>query len=159
PAESSGFTHDDYEASTDSLVDVQVNFHGLDVDAVGLGDLARNRTNYVARQLRRWKTQVDTARARDLPVIDEVHAELVATIPPEQGAPGLVHGDYRFDNTVLGADRRVVAVLDWELCTRGDPVADFCWSSMYWTDPGDTFSFLSDAPTVDPRFIRCDEYV
>ena len=52
----------------------------------------------------------------------------------------------------------MAAVLDWELCTRGDPVADFCWSLMYWTDPGDEFSFLSDAPTVDPRFIRRDEY-
>src|SRR5438067_1537002 len=85
------------------------------------------RSRSVARQLRRWKTQVDTARARDLPVIDEVHDELVATVPPEQGRPGLVHGDYRFDNTVLGPDRRVIAVLDWELATIGDPVADFAW--------------------------------
>ena len=129
PAEAAGFTPDDYEAATDSLVDVQVNLHGLDVDAVGLGDLARNRTNYVARQLRRWKTQVDN-RGRGSPVIDEVHDELVATIPPEQGTPGLVHGDYRFDNTVLGADRRVIAVLDWELATIGDPVADFAWSLL-----------------------------
>src|SRR4051794_34202659 len=72
PAESAAFTPDDYEAATDSLIDVQVNFHRLDVDAVGLGDLARNRSSYVARQLRRWKTQVDAARARELPVIDEV---------------------------------------------------------------------------------------
>jgi aminoglycoside phosphotransferase (APT) family kinase protein len=154
PADSAGFSPDDYETATDSLVDVQVNFHGLDVDAVGLGDLARNRTGYVARQLRRWKTQVDTARARDLPVIDEVHDELVATVPPEQGAPGLVHGDYRFDNTVLGADRRVIAVLDWELATIGDPVADFAWSLLYWSDPGDDVRFIDDTPTLDRGFPR-----
>jgi len=159
PAESAGFAPDDYEAATDSLVDVQVNLHGLDVDAIGLGDLARNRTNYVARQLRRWKTQVDTARARDLPVIDDVHDELVATVPPERSEPGLVHGDYRFDNTVLGADRRVIAVLDWELATIGDPVADFAWSLLYWSDPGDEVRFIDDTPTLDPGFPRSAEVV
>src|SRR3954452_10850707 len=159
PAESAGFAPEQYEAATDSLIDVQVNLHALDVDAVGLGDLARNRTSYVARQLRRWKTQVDTARARGLPVIDEVHDQLASTVPPEQGAPGLVHGDYRFDTSVLGADRRVIAVLDWELATIGDPVADFAWSLLYWSDPGDEVRFIDDTPTLDPGFPRSAEVV
>ncbi|MBK7948338.1 MAG: phosphotransferase [Deltaproteobacteria bacterium] len=73
---------------------------------------------------------------------------------PRQQRVGLVHGDYRFDNTVLGADDRVVAVLDWELCTLGDPVADFCWSILYWSDPGEPHDFGSPSPTRHPSFPR-----
>ncbi len=142
------------EVATDSLVDVQLAFHSVDLDAIGLGDLARNRTGYVERQLHRWMTQVERARVRELPLLDDLHARLARTVPAEQGAPGLAHGDYRFDNCVLGPDRRVAAVLDWELCTIGDPVADFCWSLMYWADPGDPASFLDSAPTLAPGFPR-----
>jgi aminoglycoside phosphotransferase (APT) family kinase protein len=70
-----------------------------------------------------------------------------------------VHGDYRFDNTVLGPDRRLVAVLDWELATIGDPAADFAWSCCYWSDPGDPVPFIEDAPTLDPGFPRRAEVV
>jgi aminoglycoside phosphotransferase (APT) family kinase protein len=154
PDDSGSFTPADYETATDSLVDVQVAFHDVDIDVVGLGDLARNRTGYVERQLRRWKTQVDQARVRDLPVIDELHAALAASVPNESGAPALVHGDYRFDNTILGPDRQVVAVLDWELATIGDPVADFAWSILYWSDPEDRVRFIDAAPTLDPGFPR-----
>lgn len=159
PDESADFTADQYVAATESLVEVQATFHGLDVDAIGLGDLARTRTGYVERQLRRWMTQVESGRVRDLPVLEEVHAALAASVPEESGPPGLVHGDYRFDNTVLGPDRRVVAVLDWELATIGDPVADFAWSCCYWNDPGDPVPFIDRSPTFDPGFPRRAEVV
>ncbi|MFM8303395.1 MAG: phosphotransferase family protein [Actinomycetota bacterium] len=159
PADSADFTTPQYVAATESLVDGQAALHGLDVDAVGLGALARRRTGYVERQLARWMTQVDAARARPTPVLDEVHAALGASVPPETGAPGLVHGDYRFDNTVLGPDRRLVAVLDWELATIGDPVADFAWSCCYWSDPGDPVPFIEASPTLDPGFPRRAEVV
>jgi aminoglycoside phosphotransferase (APT) family kinase protein len=142
------------ETATASLVDVQVSMHALDVDAVGLGDLSRHRTGYVERQLSRWRTQVERARVRDLPLLDALHARLAATVPAETGAPSLVHGDYRFDNVVLGADRRVLAVLDWELATIGDAVADACWSLLYWADPGGALPFLTSAPTLAPSFER-----
>jgi aminoglycoside phosphotransferase (APT) family kinase protein len=142
------------ERATDSLVDVQVALHALDVDDVGLGDLARHRTGYVERQLRRWKTQVERARVRELPLLEILHDHLAASVPPETGAPSLVHGDYRFDNVVLGANQQIVAVLDWELATIGDAVADACWSLLYWADPGDTLPFLSSAPTLAPCFSR-----
>ena len=64
-----------------------------------------------------------------------------------------------FDNTILGADHRIAAVLDWELCTIGDPLADFCWSMMYWNDPGDAYSFLASPPTLHPAFMRRDEMI
>jgi aminoglycoside phosphotransferase (APT) family kinase protein len=140
--------------AAESLVDVQVAIHGLDVDAAGLGRLSRHRTGYVERQLHRWRTQVARARVRDLPLLDELHDRLAASVPPASGPPALVHGDYRFDNTVLGADGRVMAVLDWELATVGDPVADCAWSLLYWTDPGDVEPFLEAAPTLAPAFPR-----
>ena len=136
------------ETATDSLVDVQIAMHELDVDAVGLGDLAKHRTGYAARQLRRWQTQVEGARVRDLPLLDALHDRLAASVPVETGPPSLVHGDYRFDNVVLGPDHHVAAVLDWELATIGDAVADACWSLLYWADPGDSLPFLASAPTL-----------
>jgi aminoglycoside phosphotransferase (APT) family kinase protein len=142
------------ETATDSLVDVQVVMHGLDVDAIGLGDLAKHRTGYVERQLRRWQTQVERARVRDLPLLDAIHDRLASSVPLETGPPALVHGDYRFDNVVLGADHHIVAVLDWELATIGDAVADACWSLLYWSDPGDELSFLTSAPTLAPELPR-----
>jgi len=111
-------------AAAGSLVDVQVAIHAVDPDAAGLGELARHRTGYIERQLHRWRTQVARAQVRDLPLLDELHRRLAATVPPSSGPPALVHGDYRFDNTVLGADGPIVAVLDWELATIGDPLVD-----------------------------------
>jgi aminoglycoside phosphotransferase (APT) family kinase protein len=138
--------------ATESLIDVQIAYQNIDLDAVGLGDLGP-REGYVARQLRRWKKQVETAKTRELRLLDELHAQLSANLPPEQ-PPSLVHGDYRFDNTVLGPDMRVTAVLDWELCTIGDPIADFVWSLMYWADPGDPLPWMTSPPTLAPAFAR-----
>jgi len=145
--------------ASESLVDVQVALHALDVDEIGLGDLTKHHSGYVERQLRRWQTQVERGRVRELPLLDDLHERLACTVPAESGRPALVHGDYRFDNVVLGADPdtqdlRVAAVLDWELCTIGDAVADACWSLLYWIDPGDPLPFLDSAPTLAPVFPR-----
>ncbi|HEX7094685.1 MAG TPA: phosphotransferase family protein, partial [Acidimicrobiales bacterium] len=140
----------------ESLIDVQIAFHTVDIDAVGLGTLAK-RDDYVGRQLNRWRTQVERANVREVPLLFELHERLVAAKPDEKAPPGLAHGDYRFDNTVLGADFAIAAVLDWELCTIGNPVADFAWSLQYWADPGDAMSFLNDPPTLEPVFVRRDE--
>lgn len=157
-ASAAGLTEEAADVATDSLVDVQIAFHTVDLDAVGLGDLAK-RTDYVGRQLNRWRTQVERANVRELPLMVELHERLAAAKPAEKAAPGLAHGDYRFDNTILGADNRIVAVLDWELCTIGDPIADFAWSIQYWADPGDEMTFLSDPPTLEPVFVRSDEVI
>jgi len=151
-ADAGSLSTDQAATATDSLVAVQIAMHALDPDAVGLGTLTRHRAGYVARQLHRWHTQVERGRVRDLPLLDELHDRLVATIPPDSGPASLAHGDYRFDNTVVGPDHHIAAVLDWELCTIGDPVADFAWSMLYWTDPGDPCPFLERAPTLAPAF-------
>ena len=144
-------------AATRSLVDVQVAFHGVDLEAIGLSDLGRHR-GYVERQLARWRKQYERTGVRELPLLEELHARLSKAVPPETMPPGLAHGDYRFDNTVLGPGFEVVAVLDWELCTTGDPLADFGWSLMYWGDPGDAMYFIPDVPTLHAGFARRAEY-
>jgi len=143
--------------AAESLVDVQVAMHRIDLDAVGLADLGRHDA-YVERQLARWLRQFEASKGRELPSVYALHDRLGSSIPPQQGV-GLVHGDYRFDNTVLGADDRIVAVLDWELCTLGDPVADFCWSILYWSDPEDEHDFGSPSPTRHPAFPRREEAI
>lgn len=143
--------------AAESLIDVQVAMAKLDPDAVGLGDLGR-REAYVERQLARWLRQFEASKGRDLPVVYDLHETLSKHVPAQQ-ACGLVHGDYRFDNTVLGPDFRIRAVLDWELCTLGDPVADFVWSVLYWTDPEEESDFGSPSPTRHPAFPRRAEAI
>ena len=152
-ADTSSLTVADGERATDALVGGQVAFHTLDLAAVGLADLGRH-DGYVARQLRRWKTQIERADARPVPVVHELHDALAARIPEERVRPALAHGDYRFDNVVLAADLSLAAVLDWELCTTGDPIADFAWSTQYWADPGDDLTWLLDPPTTADAFPR-----
>lgn len=144
-------------AATHSLVDIQVAMHTLDLKAAGLADLGRH-DNYVGRQLKRWRRQVVEGGVREPPLHQELHRLLSEKMPPERARPALAHGDYRFDNCVLGADHRIVAVLDWELCTTGDPIADFVWSLQYWGDPSDPLTFLPDPPTFSPAFMRREEY-
>lgn len=145
-------------AATESLIDVQIAMHKLDLDATGLADLGKHG-GYVERQLKRWKKQVDLGGVRKLPLLDSLHDRLMKNIPEETNGIGLAHGDYRFDNTIMGPDYRLIAVLDWELCTLGDPIADFCWSMMYWADPGDKVTFYQRPPTLFKNFMRRDEMV
>ena len=116
------------------LIDVLADLHAADVDQVGLGDLAR-RDGYVERQIKRWSTQWESSRTRDVPAIEEVARHLAANVPVQQGV-SITHGDYRFGNCLvdLGAGR-VTAVLDWELCTLGDPLADLGYLGVYWVRP------------------------
>jgi aminoglycoside phosphotransferase (APT) family kinase protein len=137
-----------------SLVDTLAALHDVDVDAVGLGDFAR-RDGYIERQLKRWHTQFENSTVDGVggpEVVDEVHALLAARIPEQQGV-SIVHGDYRLDNTVMDDDGTVQAILDWEICTLGDPLADLGLLLVYWAEPGDQDqALLGVAPTVLPGF-------
>lgn len=138
--------------TSESLVDVMAAIHAVDVDAVGLGDLGR-RENYIARQLKRWHSQWEQSAMAELTIIDELHAQLVSAIPEQQGAT-IVHGDYRLDNCMVDAAGNVIAVLDWELCTLGDPLADVGLLMVYWQDPGDDWSALLENAVMAPGFLR-----
>jgi aminoglycoside phosphotransferase (APT) family kinase protein len=138
-------------AATDSLVDVLADLHSLEPAGVGLGDLGK-QDGYVERLLRRWRGQWEKSKTRELPIVDEVAERLAAGIP-EAGPARIVHGDYRLDNVIVSAgDGSVQAVLDWELCTLGDPLADVGMLLVYWTQPGDEFSALTWAPTLAAGF-------
>jgi aminoglycoside phosphotransferase (APT) family kinase protein len=138
-------------AAADDLVDVLGRLHAVDPDAVGLGDLGR-KEDYLARQLARWHRQLSSGRTRDLPILDEVHGRLAADVPP-QGPATIVHGDYRLDNLIVDpASGRVSAVLDWELTTLGDPLADVGLLQVYWSQQGDRTIPLLDSPTLVDGF-------
>ncbi len=117
---------------------------------MGLSDLGRHE-GYIARQLKRWYGQWQQSKTRELPAIDELHEVLGARIP-EQGPACIVHGDYRLDNTMVNADGRVVAVLDWEICTLGDPLADVGLLMVYWTGPTDEPSAWTGSASTAPGF-------
>jgi len=122
---------------------------------VGIGDLGRKQ-DYVARQLRRWRGQWEKSKTREVPLVDDVHDRLAARIP-EQGPATIVHGDYRLDNMILSRSGEIAAVVDWELCTLGDPLADVGMLLVYWSEPGDELIPLADLPTTAPGFPRRDE--
>ena len=137
----------------ESLADTLAALHAVDVDAVGLGDFAK-RDGYIERQLRRWYEQFRNSQVEGLDtatIVGAVHDRLAAQVPPQVGT-SIVHGDYRLDNTVLGPDGEVRAVLDWEICTLGDPLADVGLLMVYWTDPGDEAALLGVTPTTVPGF-------
>ena len=141
--------------ASEQIAEVLARIHAVDPDAVGLGDLGR-REGYVERQLKRWYGQWQKSKTRELPVVDEVHAALAARVP-EQGPATIVHGDYRLDNCLLGPDGAVTAVLDWELCTLGDPLADVGLLLVYWTEADDDHpALLAAATTVDGFSTRAE---
>ncbi len=132
PAEITALSADDARRCSEVLVDVLVAIHAVDYEAVGLGDFG-HPDGYVERQVRRWGEQWERSKTRELPSIDELARRLRAALP-ESPPPTIVHGDYRLDNTMLAPDDpgRIVAVLDWEMATLGDPLADLGLYLLYW---------------------------
>jgi aminoglycoside phosphotransferase (APT) family kinase protein len=137
-------------AASRSIVDTMAAIHAVDLADVGLDTLGKHE-GYIARQLKRWYSQWNAQKTGELPAIDRVHDLLSASIP-SQGAATIVHGDYRLDNTMVNSNGEVIAVLDWEICTLGDPLADLGLLSVYWTGPGDTTSAWDASATSAPGF-------
>ncbi|HUS43722.1 MAG TPA: phosphotransferase family protein [Ilumatobacteraceae bacterium] len=130
------------------LIDVLADLHAVDVDAVGLGDLAK-REGYVERQVKRWSTQWERSKTRELPAVEEVARRLAERFPEQHGV-SIAHGDYRFGNVLTDvAAGRINAVLDWELCTLGDPLADVGYVGVYWADPGSVQSRPNDPTGIE----------
>lgn len=130
---------------SEHLVDVLADLHAVDIDAVGLGDLAK-REGYVERQVKRWSTQWEQSKTRELGAIDEVARALRDHLPVQQGV-SIAHGDFRFGNCLTDVELgRINAVLDWELCTLGDPMADLGYLGVYWYQ-GDAATARANDPT------------
>jgi aminoglycoside phosphotransferase (APT) family kinase protein len=151
------------------FIGMMATIHRVDVPAVGLAGFGRPE-GYLARQLARWQRQWDLSATREMPGYPELVARLAAGLPASAGAaapgpqenaarPGgtLVHGDFRIDNMLLtlGREPAIAAVVDWEMSTLGDPLADLGLTLVYWTDPGerDVLDAAGDGgPTGAPGF-------
>jgi aminoglycoside phosphotransferase (APT) family kinase protein len=133
---------------TTRMVDTLALLHAVDPSAVGLADFGRPQ-GFLARQVRRWKQQLDASRSRDLPGADELHAALAASVPPESDVT-IVHGDFRLDNLLVDGDDRITAVLDWEMATLGDPLTDvallLAYQGLGRLDTGYAVADASSAP-------------
>ena len=131
-------TQDDARRCSEALVDVLAALHQVDYASVGLAEFGRP-DGFLERQVRRWNQQWQSSKdagCPDNPAIDDINRRLNAAIPPSP-KPTIVHGDYRLDNTMLdNLDAgNVVAVLDWEMSTLGDPLADLGLFLLYWGRP------------------------
>jgi len=140
-----------------SIAETLAKIHAVDPDAVGLGDLGR-KEGYIERQLKRWNGQFEKARTREVPEVTAAYERLLAEVPEQVGAT-IVHGDYRLDNCMVSPEGDVVAVLDWEICTLGDPLADLGLLMVYWTEADDPFAALPGSATAMEGFPTRKELV
>jgi aminoglycoside phosphotransferase (APT) family kinase protein len=142
----------------DQVLDTLISLRGVDFASIGLGDFGRPE-GYLERQLWRMRGLWDLARFRAVPDIDEVGTWLAEHLPRQRPA-AIVHGDYKLDNVIFasGSPARLIAVIDWEMSTLGDPLADLGWLLYFWRDPGDPELGLQVATVTDgPGFPRRGE--
>ncbi len=126
-----GATPAERTATYDAMIDTLAALHSVDVEAAGLSDFGKPG-NYFGRQVERWTKQYKLAETEVMPQVERLITWLPATLP-EQTRTSVVHGDYRIDNMIYHpTEPRVLAVLDWELSTLGDPLADFTYVAMAW---------------------------
>jgi aminoglycoside phosphotransferase (APT) family kinase protein len=136
-----------------SFIDALADLHALDPDAIGLSDLGK-KDDYIGRQLktwyRSWTASVEPAQFDD-PRAHALQAFFLANVP-DQGPARVVHGDYGTHNCLIGPDARVAAVVDWEISTLGDPLADLAYALNPWPDPSDAEPPAAESPTSPPGF-------
>ena len=141
---------------SESFIDNLAALHSLDYAALGLGELGKPQ-GYLERQVRGWTERYQGSKTHDLPEVEPLSQWLREHMPAHSGAT-LVHNDYKYDNMVLDASdiTKIRAVLDWEMCTLGDPLTDLGTSLAYWIDPGDPpeMQMVRWGPTVAPGMLR-----
>jgi aminoglycoside phosphotransferase (APT) family kinase protein len=143
----------------ESFVDTLVELHAIDPAAAGLSDFG-NPTGFVERQVSGWTKRYADARTDDIPDVDRVAAWLAANMPASPPAT-IIHNDFKYDNLVLDADdpTKIMAVLDWEMSTIGDPLMDLGTTLCYWVEPGDAPELVASrfGPTTLPgSFTRAE---
>lgn len=137
---------------SEAFLDNLARLHSLDHAAIGLGDLGKPK-GYLERQVRGWIERYHNSRTHHLPEVELISAWLTQRMPASH-ATALIHNDYKYDNVVLNPDdaTKIVGVLDWEMCTLGDPLTDLGTALAYWADPQDPEEFreIRSAPTTLP---------
>ncbi|MEV4015805.1 phosphotransferase family protein [Nonomuraea angiospora] len=146
---------------SERLAEVLAAIHAVDYREVGLGDFGRPE-GYLARQLERWGQQWERSKTADLPEYDRLVERLRERLPAASDST-LVHGDYRLDNTLIrfGEPIEIMAVVDWEMSTLGDPLADLGLTLTYWHDQGDEERAripVAGDVTVAPGFMNAAEF-
>lgn len=148
------------QRAAESFIDTLAALHAIDPADVGLAELGRPDA-YVARQLKTWygswNASIEAAR-HDEARLHELHDLLVSRMP-EQGPGRVVHGDFGPHNCLFSADGQVTGVLDWEIATLGDPLADMAYSINAWVEPGDPGVYGADPPTALPGFPSRDDLI
>ncbi len=148
---------------SEAFVDALVRLHAVDIQAVGLESFGRPQ-GFMERQVRRWGEQWERSKTRELPDLEELRRRLARAVP-ESPAPTIVHGDYRLENMIFASGKpdTIVAILDWEMSTLGDPLADLGYALVYWVQEGDPelrrFAMSSGISTAVPGFMTRDELV
>jgi aminoglycoside phosphotransferase (APT) family kinase protein len=145
-------------AVADVLIDTLADLHAIDPDAIGLSGYGRP-SGLGERQVRRWSDQWERSKSREVPAVDEL-ARLLRAEPPRGPGGAIVHGDFRIDNTLLGKQMppTVRAVLDWELSTLGEPLADLGLFLFYWREPSDARPALTMQPGFPSRAYLAERY-
>jgi aminoglycoside phosphotransferase (APT) family kinase protein len=138
-----------------ALMEGLAELHAADAESIGLGSFGRG-SDYLQRQIAAWQRMGDEYRNEPFPEADAVRDRLLADVPVQEYI-SLVHGDYRLDNILIADDGSLNAILDWELCTRGDPYVDLAVCLYYWTESGDPVHPFLDPPTVLDGFMSRDE--
>jgi aminoglycoside phosphotransferase (APT) family kinase protein len=150
-------------AACEAFVDNFAALHALDYEAIGLGEM-RKEGSYTERQVQGWIKRYEGSQTDDIPMIEQTAQWLQSRIPPDTGAV-VVHNDYKFDNVMLASGdlTRIIGVLDWEMCTVGDPLMDLGTVLSYWTQESDAAlgivqSFLTMEPGAMTRQEVAERY-
>ncbi len=137
---------------SEAFLDNLARLHRLDYAAVGLADLGKPQ-GYLERQVKGWIERYHNSKTHDLPEVERISAWLTARMPASHET-ALIHNDYKYDNVVLDPNdvAKIVGVLDWEMCTLGDPLTDLGTALAYWADPQDPEELqeIRSAPTTLP---------
>lgn len=151
-ADTEGLSEQQRGVLADRMVDTLLALHAVDPADVGLADWGRP-DGYLARQLRRWEKQWDASATQPRPEVTELLRRLGRALPA-RSLPGIVHGDFKIDNMMVDRDdpTRILAVLDWEMSTLGDTVADLGILCSFWDQPGELYNPITAGATALPGF-------
>lgn len=140
-----------------AMTEVLAELHNIDVRAVGLQDFGKSG-NYVERQVKRWTQQYRDSQTGMIGEMEKLIAWLPQTLP-SQDRVAIIHGDFRIDNLIFAPDHSVLALIDWELSTLGDPIADFCYHALQWVLPHDGGAALGGLDLTALDIPELDEIV
>jgi aminoglycoside phosphotransferase (APT) family kinase protein len=155
--DAAALTPEQARACSKALVDTLAALHAVDYAEGGLASFGRPQ-GYLERQVRRWRGQWDKVATRELETLDRLHSALAVSVPAQAGET-IVHGDYRLDNTILDpADPgRIAAIVDWEMATLGDPLADLGLLLVYWDPVIEPVLGVRHATSANPGFLTTGE--